>query len=175
MPHVGKAGVERIGVDVSLEMLRAVRSRWTEIAAGERPPRLVRGNGLRPPFREGAFDAVVVLGNVLGFAEENILPTLNALGQLLSSSGTLILEFSNGPATRSRYLNRLPPSALPRLFESPTRWLVDRVIREGFELLPERRRGPVVHRRRSIEDVESALKRGGLGVVEELAVAPALG
>jgi SAM-dependent methyltransferase len=165
----------RVALDIAREMLRQLPTRWRPRGAGEQLPHRVRADGARPPFRERAFGTVGALGNILGFAAEGSDPFFDALLTLLAPGGTLLLEVAPGPGERSRYLHRLPPGTVTRLFRSPSRAVALRVGREGYAAEPRRRKIPGEFRR--IDPVELSGQLEGLGfqVEEVMAVAPALG
>lgn len=158
-----------MALDLSVEMLRRVERQ------GRTPPELVRGDGVSPPFRPGAFGEVVVLGNALGFAGSESDRLLVAAGDLVGPGGSLILEIVAGAGERARYLCRLPASSLGRLFRVPTPALVARVDREGFALDPPRKSDPGTFRRYIPDELKEMMTRRGWWIEETMAVAPALG
>ena len=158
-----------MALDLSVEMLRRVERQ------GKTPPELVRADGIHPPFRRAAFHEVVVLGNALGFAGVASDQLWAAAGELVVPGGCLILEIVAGAGERSRYLCRLPPTALGRLFRAPTSALLARVEKEGFALDLPRKSDPGSFRRYNPDELKEAIARRGWWVEETLAVAPALG
>jgi SAM-dependent methyltransferase len=169
LPHIGGPSSRRVAVDLSVEMLRRVeRSRRAH-------PDLVRGDGTRPPFRPAAFGEVVVLGNAIGFAGSQADLLWRSAADLVTPSGTLVLEVVAGAGERSRYLARLPASSLARLLRAPARALLPRIDAEGFVEEPTRRTDPGDFRRYDPFELSQALAGLGWGVREVLAVAPALG
>jgi SAM-dependent methyltransferase len=138
------------------------------------PVEFIRGDAVSPPFRAGAFAAVTLLGNVVGFAAEDGQRLLERACALVATGGSLLIEIAPGAGERSRYVHRLPPGAFARTLQSPERWVADRVLREGFDPQGERHKTPRF-RRFSADSVTTRLERQGFSVVERLAVAPASG
>ena len=169
LPHVGTAGSRRVALDLSVEMLRRVERQ------GRAAPDLVRGDGLHPPFRRGAFGEVVVLGNALGFAGPEADHLWLAAGELLAPGGILILEIVAGAGERARYLCRLPASTLGRLLHAPVSVVLRRVEQEGFAQDPPRRSDPGAFRRYDPDALKEEVVRRGWWVEETMAVAPVLG
>jgi SAM-dependent methyltransferase len=163
-----------VAFDVSREMLRSAARHW-ELAAGSPPPARVLGEGRRPPFLDGGFGEVAVLGNTLGFAGADSDRLRESAAALVAPGGTLLLEVAPGPGERSRYLARLPASSLSRLLRAPVRALLPRVEREGFDVIPTRRSEEGEFRRIPAQEVRAVLEEEGWEVREVLAVAPALG
>jgi hypothetical protein len=155
-------------------MLQELGRRWDSEHRGPLPER-VRADAVRPPLRPAAFREVVALGNQIGFAGPEAPRLLREAIGLLSPGGTIILESVVDSGERSRYLARLPPGAVGRLFRSPIRLVRSRIEREGFELEPER--DPSRHGFRPVSpgEIRRTLRRAGVDVVEAMAVAPALG
>ena len=142
---------------------------------GRRSLPLVRADLLRSPFRPGSFSEVVVLGNALGFAGNEADRFLATAGALVAPGGTLLLEVVSGPGESARYLHRLPPGAVRRLFVAPVNLVRTRVEREGFGREPRRGDDGPEFRRFAIADLSERLKAMGFEVLETLSVAPSLG
>jgi SAM-dependent methyltransferase len=166
---IGPPDADRIALDLSQEMLRRV-----DLTTRPRPYR-VRGDGISPPLAPGRFSDVAVLGNALGFAGADSERLLSEAEALVAPGGMLLLEVVSGPGERSRYLSRLPPTALARLLRAPVAALATRVGREGFAEEPRRRRDTGDFRRFDPSDLSSRLVARGWQVVDTLAIAPALG
>jgi len=171
-PSLGGPDVRRVALDLSGEMLR-FRPSGPVPAPGALLDRVI-ADALRPPFVAERFGTVALLGNAVGFAGADATRVLESAERLLSPAGTLIAEIAPGPGERSRYLARLPPSAVGRLFEAPPRAIVPRIAREEF--VPEPRR----HRERGFQRLSAAelLERWRpprWELRECVAVAPALG
>jgi SAM-dependent methyltransferase len=173
--QLGAPSTRRVALDVSREMLRALRFRWDPGAEKRATPDLVHADGRSPPFGPASFGEVAVLGNTLGFAGADGDRLREVASELVASHGTLVLEVAPGPGERSRYLTRLPASSLARLFRAPVPALLPRVEREGFDPLPFRRSEDGEFRRYSAAAIARALEPGGWEVTEVMAVAPALG
>jgi methyltransferase family protein len=160
-----------------LELSRAMLRRIQTDAKGREDsfPDLVQGDAVTPPLKPGQFHRVVMLGNVLGFAADEAPELLARTGGLVAPGGILLLEFVAGPGERSRYLHRLPPGAVARLLAAPTRAVLPRIEREGFDRVRERTTGGRQFRRLRVPEVASRLRRMGFETQEVLAVAPCLG
>ncbi|MCI4349675.1 MAG: class I SAM-dependent methyltransferase [Thermoplasmata archaeon] len=173
-PFVGGPGTRRVLLDLSLSMLNEVRER-IDTPTKEPIPDLVVGDGRSPPFRSRSFGEVVVLGNALGFAGPSWDRLLGATLDLVAPGGTVILETIAGGGERSRYLSRLPPTAVRRLLRSPLRALAPRILREGFEAVKGKEKARHGFQRLGEADLAPAFRSRGFRVREALAVAPALG
>lgn len=159
--ELSRAMLERIPVETSARGLRRLDR--------------VQGDAVDMPFRPARFHQVALLGNVLGFAEEDAFRLLDRTVALVAPGGTLLLEFSPGGGERSRYLHRLPSGAIARLFAAPLRAVLPRVEREGFDRVRGRDSEGRRFRRFSADLVRSTLHRAGLRTEEVVAVAPCLG
>jgi SAM-dependent methyltransferase len=136
---------------------------------------LVQGDAVAPPFRPAQFHRVVLLGNVLGFAEADARELLSRSSALVSPGGRLLLEFVAGPGERSRYLHRLPAGAIARLLAAPLRAVQPRVEREGFDRVREKETGGRHFWRFTPSEVEAEVRRAGFDLREVIAVGPSLG
>jgi len=136
---------------------------------------LVQGDAVTPPFRAQTFQTVALLGNVLGFAEDDAEELFARATELLALGGRLLVEFVAGPGERSQYLHRLPSGAIARLLAAPVRAIQPRVEREGFGRMRERQSGARHFRRFIPSDVIDRLQSEGFQIREAVAVAPCLG
>jgi Methyltransferase domain len=173
-PWIGGPGTRRVLLDLSQEMLKEASRRVAHLAPGEPSVDLVRGDGAHPPFRDRQFAEVVLMGNVVGFAEGEAVPLLRASLALVDAGGTIAVETVAGPGERSRYLARLPPGAVRRLLAAPVNLVRPRVEREGFRAEPADRTASTFRRMPETE-VREAFRAAGVEPTEALAVAPALG
>jgi len=175
LPWLGGPATGRVALDLSWEMLAVGRELSQE---APRSPggwvSRVRGNAVRPPLRERAFAEVALVGNTLGFEAESGEILLQAVEALVAPGGVLVLEIAPGPGERSRYLGRLPASAVRRLLAAPPAAVLPRLLREGFLREPERHR-PRSFRRWSPAELRERWHVRGWSVGEVMAVAPALG
>jgi ubiquinone/menaquinone biosynthesis C-methylase UbiE len=171
---VGSPTATHVLVDLSMEMLRFSRE---HLGKGSRPGRyeFLRANGIQLPFPPRQFSEVVALGNALGFADESASTLLNRLAAAVSPSGTLIVEIAPSPGEESRYLRRLPPRAVGRLFEAPVSVVRARIEREGFVPAPSEWREGHRFRRVQTDEILQWMAKEGWTVAETLAVAPASG
>jgi SAM-dependent methyltransferase len=172
--NLGDATSRRIALDISEEMLRAVKAHWKHAGLSAPLPDRVRADGRYPPFPPGSFGVVAVLGNTLGFAGASAERLREAAGALVAPGGILILEVAPGPGERSRYLARLPPTSLARLLRAPVGALMPKLEKEGFDRMPFRRSHDGEFRRISVAELRGALGPGW-EVRDVMAVAPALG
>jgi len=172
-PLVGRGGARPIALDLSLEMLRRTeRAR----GSGTRTPEVerVRGDALRLPFPDGTFSEVALLGNTLGFEADAGERLLDSVESRLAPGGCLLVEAAPGPGERSRYLARLPPSAVRRLLAAPPPLVASRLRSEGYSVEPVRHRTEAF-RRWSAPQLIGRWEGQGWTVDEVTAVAPALG
>ena len=167
--------VRRVAADLSREMLAELGERWPRDRDAPSVPARVRADALEPPFLAAAFDAVAALGNLVGFAEDESERALDALTGLVAPGGRLLLEVAPGSGERSRYLHRLPASAVARLFRSAPSLIAGRIAREGFDREPRRKTTPGRFARIDVPALRARLGARGFEVLETVAVAPALG
>jgi SAM-dependent methyltransferase len=103
-PTVLASGARVVAVDLSLPMLHALRRRKrVEQRAGRL--RRVRGAGEHLPFREGAFRAAVVYGNILGFSAGGGEQLLSELARVVRRGGVLIVDVSSSVAAITEFLS----------------------------------------------------------------------
>jgi SAM-dependent methyltransferase len=156
-------------------MLRELRDRWRSDPAAPAVPDLVVGDAACLPFGDVAFGLVAGLGNLVGFAEDAGGRVLAQLERRVGPGGALLLEVAPGPGERSRYLRRLPPSSVARLFRSAPKLVAARVEREGYAPERPRKPQPGAFTRLAAEELRRRLEANGFRVDEIEAVAPALG
>ncbi len=173
-PFVGAAGCRRVLLDLSQEMLKEAARRYRPHGPQEPAPDLVRGDAAHPPFKPARFSEVVVLGNTIGFAEEDAGRVVEEAARLVAPGGTFVAETVADTGERSRYLGRLPPGAVRRLLAAPINAVRPRVEREGFRSEPSADRDSAF-RRLGEAELRERLTREGVEVTEVMAVAPALG
>jgi len=172
---LGPPGTRTVALDFSRVSLAYLTEWWPRGDRAPPAPDRVRADGGRPPFLPRSFGTVAVLGNSLGFAGSSSDSVLAAASELVAPGGRLLLEFAPGPGERSRYLARLPATAVGRLLEAPIRALLPRIQREGFHAEPVRKSLPGPFRRIAAGPMGDRLREGGWQVLETVAVAPALG
>jgi hypothetical protein len=172
---VGSSRDRRVAADIGRAALEVLPEHWGRPDGPVHLPERVRADLAAAPFAPGRFGTVAALGNLVGFAGPASDDLLGHLDGLVAPGGVLMLEVAPGPGERSRYLARLPPSAVARLLRSPVRAVLARIGAEGFE--PERpRRSPTAaFRRFRADDLAARYAKGGWAVRETMAVAPALG
>ncbi len=171
--QVGTPGSRHVALDLSRKMLE--RSVGEERGEGTpaRSDRVV-GDGLHPPFEDGRFGTVAVLGNTLGFEGDAGPALLVAAERLVGPGGILIVEIAPGAGERSRYLGRLPAGAVRRLVAAPAGAVAPRVQREGYAAEPVRHRS-TTFRRWTVAELRRRWESTAWAVRETMAVAPALG
>jgi Methyltransferase domain len=173
--HVGAPGARRVALDLSGEMLRKLGEHWGKGPVRPRLPERIRGDLSAAPFASGVFGEVALLGNTLGFAGRSSETVWSRAAELVAPAGRLLIEVAPGPGERSRYLGRLPPSAVGRLLRAPPAAVLPRILREGFEELPPRKPEAGEFRRIRADEVSEFARRTGWEVQELIAVGPALG
>jgi SAM-dependent methyltransferase len=174
-PAVGAAGAHRLALDLSREMLRRIPRALPPDREGARDAvDAVVGDALSPPFARAAFGEVALVGNAVGFAGGDWGRMLTAAEALVAPGGTLVVEIAPGPGEYSRYLARLPATAVGRLFMAPPAALVPRIVREGFGAEPPRHRSESFERL-DARDLGKRWQDRGWEVLETTAVAPCLG
>ncbi len=162
-------------LDLSIRMLARARKQWREEVYPAEPAAFVRGDAVRLPFRERKFSVITLLGNTLGFALNNAEEILDSVASSIAKNGNLLIEIAPGSGERSRYLHRLPPGAVRRLFRSSLPAIYGRVMQEGFVVLPPRGGSKVGFRRMSAAELARLLRERGFSIRETIAVAPSLG
>lgn len=173
-PYLGLPGARRVLLDLSIRMLKEAVRRFSTAAPQEPAPDLVRGDAAHPPFKSNTFSEVVLLGNVIGFAESEAGPLLEGAIDLVAPMGLIVLETVVEAGEHSRYLRRLPVGAVRRLLAAPINAVRPRVEREGFRPEPEPS-GDSKFRRMPEEEVRARFAAQGVETLEAMAVAPALG
>ncbi|MFY9717406.1 MAG: class I SAM-dependent methyltransferase [Thermoplasmata archaeon] len=172
---LGPEGARRVALDLSREMLTyhptPASPRPSDASA---PLDRVVGDAVAPPLADGAFGAVALLGNAVGFAGGDSERVIEAAERLVSPGGSLIVEIAPGPGERSRYLARLPEGAVGRLLAAPPAAVVPRIEREGFEVEPTRHRSDSF-RRWAAKELHRRWQRPGWTILETLSIAPCLG
>jgi len=173
--QVGGPGAVHVALDLSRAMLSVGRRRERMETRGPatRVER-VHGDALRPPFPPSTFVEVALLGNTLGFEAGSGVELLGTVESLTAPGGLLVVEIAPGPGERSRYLARLPPSAVRRVLAAPPAAILPRLQREGFETEAVRHR-PRSFQRWSVGDLLARWRDPDWHVLEVMAVSPALG
>jgi SAM-dependent methyltransferase len=170
---VGHPADRHVALDLSRSMLaEGQREANGPAGAGRLEP--VVGDALQPPFAEGRFGTVALLGNSLGFEGPKGPRLLAAAEALVQPGGLLMVEIAPGPGERSRYLGRLPAGAVRRLVAAPPAAVALRVRREGFVAEPVRHRSGSF-RRWAAPELRARWATNGWELRETVAVAPALG
>ena len=124
-----------VGCDFSAGMLAHAGER---LAGAHRSPALVRGDALRLPFRDGAFDAVVSTEAFHWFPDQDA--AIAEIGRVLVRGGVLLLAFVNPPlGVLSEAIH-----VATRLLGTPLRWPTTAALRRkldrgGFEVVAQRR------------------------------------
>jgi hypothetical protein len=172
---VGTPGTRKVLLDLSLGMLREVPRRYRGNPEFLSTVDLVAGDAGRPPLRGHRFREVVLLGNVVGFGAADAESIVHSVADCVAPGGHLLLELAAGPGERSRYLARLPPRAVARVFRSPAQWLQHRIDREGFATGPSSRGPRATFRATTVAKAGDWLRSRGFVQGEAVAVAPALG
>jgi hypothetical protein len=162
-------------LDLSVGMLSEVPRRYRGNPEFLRAVDLVAGDAARPPVRAHRFREVVLLGNVVGFGATDAETIVHAVADCVAPEGRLLLELAAGPGERSRYLARLPPGAVARVFRSPAQWLQQRIDREGFVSGPPSRGPRATFRATTVAKAGDWVRSRGFVQREAVAVAPALG
>ncbi len=171
--RVGTPGSRHVALDLSRKMLEQSAGEGRGEEAPVRSDRVV-GDGLHPPFEDGHFGTVAVLGNTLGFEGDAGPGLLVAAERLVGAGGVLIVEIAPGAGERSRYLGRLPAGAVRRLVAAPAGAVAPRVQREGYAAEPVRHRS-TTFRRWTVGELRRRWESTGWAIRETMAVAPALG
>ncbi len=172
---LGGPGATTIAVDLSREMLVVGRELGPPGGSpdGHRVTS-VQADAARPPFPDGAFAVVALVGNALGFEASSGPHLLESAERLTAPGGLLLVEIAPGPGERSRYLARLPLGAVRRLLAAPPAAVLPRLLREGFEPEPARHR-PTSFRRWTVAELTARWASAGWRREETVAVAPVLG
>ena len=95
---LSKEGYGMVGLDVSLNLLRIAKKRWSQI-------QLVRGDMRVLPFKSGAFSAAISMDTSFGYlsSEQEDFQSLTELLETLSQDGTLIVDVFNREHLMQKY------------------------------------------------------------------------
>ena len=127
-----------VGCDFSAGMLGQARARVDAAPSAPTTAVLVRGDAMRLPFRDGAFDAVVSTEAFHWFPDHDA--AIAEIHRVLAPGGTLILGFVNPPlGIVSEAIH-----VASRLLGTPMRWptasaLCRKLERGGFAVVSQRR------------------------------------
>jgi len=127
-----------VGCDFSAGMLGQARARVDAAPSAPTTAVLVRGDAMRLPFRDGAFDAVVSTEAFHWFPDHDA--AIAEIHRVLAPGGTLILGFVNPPlGVVSEAIH-----VASRLLGTPMRWptasaLRRKLERGGFAVVSQRR------------------------------------
>lgn len=130
MKRAGRVAV----LDVSMTMLRACRQRILREHHGLLPEMAyVLGDAEMPPLRPGSLDAVVAIGNVIGFSEEAGEAVLRSLAASVAPGGLLLLETVSPVTTVPKFLGISKPWSWRELLSLDPAVAVSKVVESGFE------------------------------------------
>jgi SAM-dependent methyltransferase len=132
-------GLDVVGLDLSFDLLRAARTLpgFERLLAG----RLLRGDAVRPPFRDERFDTVVNLFSSFGyFGEAGDERVLAGIRRILRPGGRAVFDLMNPTHVRAG--------------------LVARSRREEPEFVLDERRALLDDGKRVVKDVELAFTDG---------------
>ena len=124
-----------VGCDFSAGMLAHATTR---LGGARCSPTLIRGDALRLPFRDGAFDAVVSTEAFHWFPDQDA--AIAEIGRVLVPGGLLLLAFVNPPLG----IVSEAVHVASRLLGTPIHWPTTAALRRkldhgGFEVLAQRR------------------------------------
>ena len=174
-PTLLASGVRVTAVDLSLPMLRAL-SRRKAIQARAARLRRVRGAGELLPFRDGAFRASVLLGNILGFSADDGDRLLSEVARVTRPGGLLILDVASPVGAATDFLEMAARHRLlPRILRRPGYYFLDTVVRSA-----DRTHQPYAPKRWGFFEfdfytaagVEQALTAAGFRAIDWMALAP---
>ena len=95
---LSKEGYNMVGLDISLNLLKIAKNRWSHI-------QLVRGDMRCLPFKAGAFSAAVSMDTSFGYlpSEQDDMKSLRELREALSQGGVLIVDVFNRERLMLKY------------------------------------------------------------------------
>ena len=95
---LSKEGFNMVGLDISLNLLKIAKNRWSHI-------QLVRGDMRCLPFKAGAFSASISMDTSLGYmpSEQDDMQSLMELREALSQDGDLIVDVFNRERLMLKY------------------------------------------------------------------------
>lgn len=174
-PTVLASGARVAAVDLSLPMLRAL-ARRAPIRVRSGRLRRVRAAGEHLPFRDGAFRAAVVYGNLLGFAAEDGPRLLSELARVLAPGGKLILDVSSPIAATTEFLSLgAQRRFLLRILREPDYYLISWVAsskRRAHQPYAPGRMAFWEFDFYTVPAAEAALGTAGFRPVDRMAIAP---
>ncbi len=174
-PTVLASGARVAAVDLSLPMLHALPRR-KRVQGGVPRLRRVRAAGERLPFRNGAFRAAVVYGNILGFSAAGGPQLLSEIARVVTPGGVLILDVSSPVAAVTEFLSAgARRRFLPRILRDPEYYLFS--VHTG---LSTRAHQPYAPKRLAfwefdfytVAGAESVLATAGFRPIDRMAVGP---
>ena len=106
---LGKEGYDIVGLDISLNLLRIAKSRWSGI-------QVVRGDMRYLPFKDGAFSAAVSMDTSFGYlpSEQEDMQSLKELRGALIRGGEVVIDVFN----RERLILKYTPR-----WRTDTKWV----------------------------------------------------
>lgn len=126
-PTVLESGARIVAADLSLPMLRALHRR-KPIRARAVQLRPVRAAGEHLPFRDRAFRAAVVYGNILGFSAVDGPRLLAELSRVVRTGGVLIMDVSSPIAAITEFLSSGARNRfLLRILRDPEHYLLSSI------------------------------------------------
>jgi ubiquinone/menaquinone biosynthesis C-methylase UbiE len=167
-----RARTRVIGVDLSRAGLLAGRRRAL------RRPRLapidwVQAAGEHLPLRTSSIDSTVALGNIICFAARDGPLLLQELARVTRKRGRLILDFASpASATQEFFLSATTHRLLPRILRRPRFYLIDQVLRTGFQPYAPHRMARWEFQFYTPTEARAALTRAGFRTIEIMSVAP---
>jgi SAM-dependent methyltransferase len=136
----------------------------------------VRAAGEHLPFRDGAFRAAVVYGNILGFAGRGGDGLLAELGRVVRPEGKLVIDVASPVGSATEFLESAARQRfLLRILRDPDFYFLTGVLApvgRGHQPYAPQRMGYFEFDFYTVPAAESSLERAGFRPVDRMALAP---
>ncbi|MDE1821065.1 MAG: class I SAM-dependent methyltransferase [Euryarchaeota archaeon] len=165
-------GASLLAVDLSREGLLHDR-KVVRRAGGERRSNWVQGAGEHLPLQDRSVVATVLLGNLVCMAARDGEKFLREVARVTRPGGDLIVDFCPAVGAVQDFLFTISQNRrLPRVLRDPEFYLVDQVLRTGFQPFAPERWSRWEFSFYTAREARAMLARVGFRVGDSMAVAP---
>jgi SAM-dependent methyltransferase len=164
-----------VAVDLSLPMLKALGRRKSVRLRAIRLNR-ARAAGEQLPFRNGAFRAAVMYGNILGFSGSEGSRLLSEMARVLRPGGLLVLDVASPAASTTEFLEAgAQRRFLLRILRDPEYFFLGQALSptgHGHQPFAPARMGYFEFDFYTVAAVEKLLSASGFRPIDRMALAP---